>query len=108
MDDSRRRIAAREAVVFFSMLSIWAVTLFIFRAIVDNPSRLMVFSLNNYFIFLYIFYLVNRASLWFIEKHLIGGDAGKKRIIDSVVISFIIAGALGYFVVAVFVGRRMI
>ena len=99
MSETVKRVLTREAAVFASIFSIWLLTVIFFVSFVTNPSSSAFFNLSFYFLLLYCFYLLDRAAIWVIERFLIRGKKAARKLIDGVAIAFILASALGYFVV---------
>ena len=106
MNDNIKRVIIREAIVLSALVSIWSVTLIMIFAFVRNLSSTFFVSLNFYFSLLYCFYLLDRLFIWVIERFYVSPQTAKKRLIDSVVIIFILASALGYFLVALLMSRK--
>jgi len=100
MKVNTRMIAAREALVVFWLLASWFVTLILLATFSGSPGRTLFVNVSFYFALLYFFYCLNRAAAWILKRFFFRDRTEKKkRIFDSIVITFIIMSALAYFII---------
>jgi hypothetical protein len=98
MDEEKKFILTRETLVLAGFFSSWFVSVLLLIALVKNFSREFLHNLTFYFILLYCFYIFDRIAIWAVERYFFRGKGRERRLFDSVAVIFVVASAIGYFV----------